>query len=72
MPESGQRVVVNATPIIALSLIRQLDLLQRLYGEILMPPAVRSEILEGGKRAIGITEMQAVSWLRVSPLQDPQ
>ena len=72
MPESGERVVVNATPIIALSLIGQLDLLQRLYGEILMPPAVRSEVLAGGKRAIGIAEMRAASWLRVTPLQDPQ
>lgn len=72
MPESRQRVVVNATPIIALSLIGQLDLLQRLYGEILMPPAVRSEIMAGGKRAIGIAEMHAAWWLRVTPLQDPQ
>ena len=53
MPEAGQRVVVNATPIIALSLIGKLNLLQQLYGEIMVPVAVESEVLAGGRHAIG-------------------
>ena len=43
MPERTRTVVVNTTPIIALALIGQLDLLQHLYGEVVIPPAVQAE-----------------------------
>ena len=35
MPDRPQLMVVNATPIISLALIDQLDLLRMLYGRIL-------------------------------------
>ncbi len=43
MPSSADRrvVVVNATPIIALSIIDQLSLFRDLYGRVLIPTAVR-------------------------------
>ena len=48
MLERTRTVVVNTTPIIALALIGQLDLLQHLYGEVMIPPAVQAEVLVGG------------------------
>ena len=42
MPELSRGVVVaNTTPIIALSLISELGLLQHLYGEVLTPRGIR-------------------------------
>jgi hypothetical protein len=72
MPEPAERVVVNTTPIIALSVIGRLDLLSLLSGEVMTPPAVRSKILEGGSQGIGSTAFADMSWLRVVPLQDPR
>ena len=72
MPEAGQRVVVNATPIIALSLIGKLNLLQQLYGEIMVPVAVESEVLAGGRHAIGKEDLAEAGWLKTVPLHDPR
>ena len=44
-----RKVVVNTTPLIALSEIGQLDLLRRLYGEIRIPNAVMEEIIVNDK-----------------------
>ncbi len=38
-------VVVNATPLIALALIDRLNLLQRLFDDVLVPFAVYQEVL---------------------------
>ena len=72
MPEPSQTVVVNATPVIALALINQLDLLRRVYGEALIPPAVRAEVLAGGPGSPGFVELQRAEWIRVTDLQDPR
>ena len=40
MPEPTRVVIVNTTPIIALASLGQLDLLQCLYGQVVIPPAV--------------------------------
>lgn len=42
-------VVSNAGPLIALAQIDQFDLLQLLYGEIVIPPAVHKEVVTLGK-----------------------
>jgi predicted nucleic acid-binding protein len=71
MPEEARLVVVNTTPIIALSLVGQLDLLRLLYGQVLVPPSVEAEVLAGGRDGIGRSELKDATWLRVAPLQDP-
>jgi len=48
MPERVRMVVANTTPIIALALIDQLDLLRHLYGEVVIPPSVQEEVSAGG------------------------
>ncbi len=72
MPERSRRVVVDATPIIALALIEKLNLLQQLYGEVVMPAAVHAEILAGGTRGTGRAELREAAWLCVMPLKDPR
>ena len=41
-----RKVMTNTTPLIALSNINQLELLQKLYGTIIIPQAVMDEIIQ--------------------------
>ena len=70
MPEGPRLVVVNTTPIIALSLVGELGLLRSLYDEVVVPSAVEAEVLAGGRDGIGSSELIEASWLRVVSLQD--
>lgn len=60
MPEQGQVVVVNTTLIIALTLASQLQLLQQLYTEVVIPPAVKAEIMAGGADELALLSLR---WL---------
>jgi predicted nucleic acid-binding protein len=71
MPDDRRVVVCNATPLIALSLIEQLHILQALYQTILIPPAVHEEVATGGASGIGVAELEASEWIRVVQLRDP-
>jgi predicted nucleic acid-binding protein len=64
-------VISNTTPIIALALVRQLDLLRALYGEVWIPPAVAAELRAGGARA-GAAELATASYIRTVTLNDPR
>ncbi len=70
MPERPRTVVVDTTPIIALSSIGQLDVLPALYKEIVIPPAVEAEVLARSSRAGG-AELKRADWIRVQELKDP-
>jgi uncharacterized protein len=70
MPEAQRVVVVNTTPIIALALLEKLDLLKKLYGEVLIPPAVEKELIAGGSSQIGVIDFSAVGYLRRVQLKD--
>lgn len=72
MPEERSLIVVNATPVISLSIVGHLELLRDLYGEVLIPPAVRAEVLAGGRSGYGVQELQTAHWVKVVPLQDPR
>ncbi|OGQ23118.1 MAG: hypothetical protein A2138_04095 [Deltaproteobacteria bacterium RBG_16_71_12] len=57
-------VVSDATPLIALSSVGQLQLLEKLFGRVLVPLAVWQEVvLEGGPGAPGAREVAQASWL---------
>lgn len=71
MPEVARCVIVNTTPLIALAKIGQLELLHHLYGEVLIPPAVREEVLHGGADRAGTVELDRASWIREVALQRP-
>ncbi len=72
MPEIPLQVVSNTTPVIALSVIGRLNLLRDLYSEVLIPPAVYSEIMAGGGKRTGATELLHASWIRTVSLRDPR
>jgi len=57
--------VVNSTPLIALSLIGQLDLLHALFDEILIPASVYEEVVLHGRGRPGAREIAQAEWLVV-------
>ncbi len=66
------KVVVNATPLISLCLINQLELLNQLFDEILVPTAVYQEVSLQGSERPGAIEVQRTEWIQVkSPLASP-
>lgn len=63
------KVVVDSTPLIALSLIDQLSLLPQLFDEVLVPPAVYDEVAMQGTNRPGATALASCAWVHV---QNPQ
>ena len=63
------KVVVNSTPLIALCGIGQLDILQKLYHEIIIPAAVYREVTaieDSACRQIKLAE----KWIRIEQIGD--
>lgn len=58
-------VVSNASPLINLARIGQLDLLAKLYGELVVPEAVWHEVVLEGRGQPGAKEIEAASWVEV-------
>ncbi len=46
--------------------------MQRLYGQVVIPPTVQTEALRGGTKGIGAAEVQQADWISVIPLADPR
>jgi predicted nucleic acid-binding protein len=63
-------LVSDASPIISLSAVAQLDLLERLYGRVLIPEAVNQEILRGGPGRPGSAEIRERAWMKILPVQN--
>jgi predicted nucleic acid-binding protein len=62
------RAVSDAGPLIHLSWIDQLDLLDQLFEEVVVPPSVRDEVLASPADTLGLDHIQrafADGWLRV-------
>jgi predicted nucleic acid-binding protein len=69
-----ERAVVNAGPLVALSLLDQLDLLPALFAECWVPQAVFDEVAVAGIGKPGAKSLQGADWqarVRVSPFPDP-
>ena len=58
-------VVSNSSPIMNLAIIGQLHLIQELFGEIMIPKEVWSELIIEGKVKPGINEIQKAKWIKV-------
>lgn len=63
-------VVVNSTPLVAFWAIGRLDILRLLFGEIVIPPAVREEFLSIEKELRRQT-LRDERWIRVVKLENP-
>ncbi len=47
----------------------QIPLLKELYSDVYIPFHVKEEIVAGGRRDIGISELEDCSWLRVETVK---
>jgi len=62
------KMVCNAGPLVALSLINRLDLLRDLFAVVAVPEAVHREILVGGSENAGLSNYNKVQWIKVLPI----
>ncbi|MCL2571787.1 MAG: DUF3368 domain-containing protein [Defluviitaleaceae bacterium] len=58
-------IIVNSTPLISLAIIHQLDLLQRIFGDVVLPRAVFNEVIKEGKGKAGYSQLSNIDWFRV-------
>jgi predicted nucleic acid-binding protein len=63
--------VADSGPLICLARINQLELLQRLFAKILVPPEVWDEVTVRGQGHPGAYEVSQVTWLTIQA-PDPQ
>jgi len=65
-------VVSDTSPITNLAAIGELDLLQGLYTQIIIPVAVYDEMVNVGKPVPGAVEVQNLSWIQAQAVADQQ
>ena len=63
-------VVSNTSPISNLAAIGQLELLQQLYGNIIIPPAVYQELINSGDAELATLAVQTLDWIQTQPISD--
>ncbi|MCX7241602.1 MAG: DUF3368 domain-containing protein [Burkholderiales bacterium] len=69
-----ERAVINAGPLVALSLLGELDLLPTLFSQCWIPQSVFDEVAVAGIGKPGAKPLQSEDWrrrVRVSPTPDP-
>lgn len=64
-------VVLNNTPLVALTVLGRLDLLRDLFGEVLIPESVQDEFLAVDV-ALRREALANSPWIRIVPLSDPR
>jgi uncharacterized protein len=65
--------VCNSSPLIHLCSIQKIDLLRQLHSPVLIPEAVRKEVIEDGAGRAGADEIAhgiRAGWIEVHPAQD--
>lgn len=70
MSNKENRIVVNTSPWIALSICGQIPLLKKIYNEVYISFGVKEEILAGGKKGIGVRELRESPWLKIEKVFD--
>lgn len=65
-----RKVVVNTTPLIALSHVGQLDILKKLYGEITIPKAVYEELSAKVDSICKKAVDNSLDWIRIENIQN--
>lgn len=64
-----RKVIVNSTPIIALSKVGRLDLLRKMYQEITIPEAVYQEVTDKND-VVKKTISENSSWIKIARISD--
>ena len=65
------KVIVNATPLIALALIDRLHLLEEIFDEIIVPSAVYEEVVSRGAGKPGAEKVASMDWIIMQPDMQP-
>ncbi len=63
-------VISNTSPISNLAAIGHLELLQQLYSNIIIPPAVYQELINSGDTDPATLAVQTLSWIQTQPVSD--
>jgi predicted nucleic acid-binding protein len=63
-------VISNSSPIMNLAIIGQLHLVQELFGKIIIPKEVWSELITEGKGKPGTNEIEKVKWIKVEEVKN--
>jgi uncharacterized protein len=58
-------IISDTSPIINLAIIGYLDLLPKLFNEIVIPPAVFREVVIQGQGLAGASDIKNASWVKV-------
>ncbi|NET56144.1 MAG: DUF3368 domain-containing protein [Symploca sp. SIO2E6] len=58
-------IIADSSPLIALAIIEQLELLPQLYQRILLPPAVWDEVTIQGAGLPGAKAVSQIKWLEI-------
>lgn len=61
------KVIVNATPLISLTLLGRLSLLKQMFEEVIVPLAVYEEVVVQGVGKPGAEALAAADWMKVMP-----
>lgn len=69
MPEV---VISNTSPIFYLHRLRRLDLLQKLYQEIIVPKAVVAELEAGRRQGEDVPAIDSYEWIKIRAIRSPQ
>ena len=69
MPEV---VISNTSPIFYLHRLRRLDLLQKLYQEIIVPKAVVAELEAGRRQGEDVPAIDNYEWIKIRAIRSPQ
>jgi len=64
------KVVADSSVLIGLGTIGQLGLLQKKWGEIIVPRAVWKEVVEEGAGQPGAREVASANWIKIENIRD--
>jgi predicted nucleic acid-binding protein len=64
------KIVCDSTTLIGLAKIGNLELLEKIFGEIFVPNAVFVEVVDRGKGRPGTKEVQDAKWIRKRTVKD--
>ena len=68
MPLIKNTVVLNTSPIIYLSSLSEINILEKLFGEVLIPEAVKQEVISGGEKSFGFKEVNE-QWIKIRKIK---
>lgn len=54
------KVIINSSPLISLALVGQLELLPKLYSEVIVPKSVYNEVVTKGKGRTGSEALERI------------